>query len=215
MAGSRLSRFIATILKRWLKRYRIIRCFVHKRFFMLPRHSRQYTPSSVPNPSLDPDALDILVCLCVDVGDGSSGGGGFPDPRFGLNSFTLFRYLIDELVKWTGGFPFTLPCSSSLRNASLLFAALWLVWPRLRLLWVKGENGRQGFCFLIGLRFRFRLQWFFMLPPSKKPMSIIPLVFPDALLDPTLLNDFIRKFVWVHSGGQTACSICMSFEDPL
>jgi len=58
---------------------------------MLPHHSRQYTPSFVPNPSLDPDALNILIHPCVDVRDGgdSGSGGGFLSSLFSMNSFTL------------------------------------------------------------------------------------------------------------------------------
>jgi hypothetical protein len=44
-----------------------IGAFVLKRLFMLPRHSRQYAPSFVPDPSLGPHVLDILVRPCIDV----------------------------------------------------------------------------------------------------------------------------------------------------
>jgi hypothetical protein len=59
---------------------------------MFPQHLRQYTPSSVPNPSLCLSVLNILVGLCIDVGN------AFPACRFVLDSFALFRYLIDELM---------------------------------------------------------------------------------------------------------------------
>jgi hypothetical protein len=61
-------------------RNRTISGFLLKRLFMLPRHSRQYTPSSVPNPSLCPPnpslcpcVLDILVGPCIDVGNAHAG----------------------------------------------------------------------------------------------------------------------------------------------
>jgi hypothetical protein len=37
---------------------------------MLPRHARQYTPSSVPNPSLGPGVLDTPVSRCIDFSSG-------------------------------------------------------------------------------------------------------------------------------------------------
>jgi hypothetical protein len=63
---------------------------------MLPQHPRQYTPSSVPNPSLCPGVLDILVGSCIDVSNAYA--SAFPACRFVLDSFALFRYLIDKLM---------------------------------------------------------------------------------------------------------------------
>jgi hypothetical protein len=104
---------------------------------MLPRHPRQYTPSSIPNPSLYLGVLDILVRPRIDVGSVST----FPIRRF-LDSFTLFRYLIHELMIWTRGLAFTLLYNSSLCNLSLLIIALWLSRFRLRLPWEKGKKAR-------------------------------------------------------------------------
>jgi hypothetical protein len=106
-----------------------------KRLFMLPRHSRQYTPSFVPNPSLGPGVLEILVGRCIDVCNASA----FPIRGFVLDSFALLRYLIDELMIWTRGLAFTLPYDSSLCNPSLFVIALGP--PRFRLrLWEKRKK---------------------------------------------------------------------------
>jgi hypothetical protein len=89
---------MATVQKwvRW-NRSRTVGGFLLKRLFMLPRHPREYTPSSVPNPSLDPGVLNILVRPRIDVGSISA----FPILGFFLDSFTLLRYPIDELMIWT------------------------------------------------------------------------------------------------------------------
>ena len=115
------SRFMVAVHEwvRW-NRSRIVGGFLLKRLFMLPRHPRQYTPSYVPNPSLCPGVLDILVRPRIDVGS----VGAFLIRGFFLDSFALFRYLIDELMIWTRGLAFTLPFDSSLRNPSLLAIAL-------------------------------------------------------------------------------------------
>jgi hypothetical protein len=68
-----------------------------ERLFMLPRHSRQYTPSFVPDPSLGPRVPDILVRPRIDI----CSINAFPILGFFLDSFALFRYLIDELMIWT------------------------------------------------------------------------------------------------------------------
>jgi hypothetical protein len=78
---------------RW-NRSRTVGGFILKRLFMLPRHPRQYTPTSAPNPSLGPGVLDILVRPRIDVGSISA----FPILGFFLDSFALLRYLIDELM---------------------------------------------------------------------------------------------------------------------
>ena len=66
--GRCFSRFMAAVHKwvRW-NRSRTVGSFLLKRLFMLPRHPRQYTPSFVPNPSLGPGVLGILVCPRIDV----------------------------------------------------------------------------------------------------------------------------------------------------
>jgi hypothetical protein len=53
---------------------------------MLLGHSRQYTLSYVPNPSLCLGVLDILVRLCINVSSVSA----FPIRGFFLDSFALF-----------------------------------------------------------------------------------------------------------------------------
>jgi hypothetical protein len=82
---------------RWNRR-RIVDGFLLKRPFMLPRYPRQFNPSSVPNPSLYPCVLDILVRPRIDVGKAHT--GAFLTRGFVLYSFPLLRYLIDELVVW-------------------------------------------------------------------------------------------------------------------
>src|SRR6266487_5064591 len=99
------SHFMAAVLNQVRLRSRTVVVFLLKRLFMLPRHSRQYTPSFIPNPSLGPGVLDNLVSPRIDVGSVIAlfiGG-------FGLDSFALLRYLIDELMIWTRGLAFTLP----------------------------------------------------------------------------------------------------------
>ena len=70
--------------------------FLPKRLFMLPRHSRQYTPS-FPNPSLGPGVIDILVGRCIDVCSASA----FPIRGFVSDLFALLRHLIEKLMLWT------------------------------------------------------------------------------------------------------------------
>jgi hypothetical protein len=75
---------------KWVRWNRIIAYlltnYLLERLFMLLRHSRQYTPSFVPDPSLGPRVLDILVRPRIDVCSISA----FPIRGFFLDSFTLF-----------------------------------------------------------------------------------------------------------------------------
>lgn len=185
--------FMAAVYERAHRtRNKIIWSFLLKRLFMPPQHSRQYTPSYVPNPSLRPGILDVLVRPRIDVGSVSA----FQIHRFFLDSFALFRYLIDELMIWTGSLVFTLSYDSSLRNMSLLVIALRPFRFRLRLLLrytEDTERSRWGFCFCVRLQVRLKLERLFMLPPPIR--DLIPLAVPDTLLDPALSNDFARVFL--------------------
>jgi hypothetical protein len=78
---------------RW-NRSRTVGCFLLKRLFMLPRHPRQYTPSSAPNPSLGPGVLDILVRPRTDAGSVNA----FPILGFFSDAFALLRYPVDKLM---------------------------------------------------------------------------------------------------------------------
>jgi hypothetical protein len=66
-------------------RSRIIGGFLLKRLFMLPRYSREYTLSSVLNPSLGLGVLNILIGRRINVGSISV----FSTLGFFLDSFTL------------------------------------------------------------------------------------------------------------------------------
>jgi hypothetical protein len=73
---------------------------------MLPRHSGYQTLFFVANYSLYLHALDILVRRRVSVVASDS---PFLTCRLVLDSFTLLRYLIDELMVWTRGLGLPLP----------------------------------------------------------------------------------------------------------
>src|SRR5271155_4888784 len=98
---------------------------------------------------------------------------------------------------WTGGLVFTLPYNSSLRNSSLLFIALWPSRFRLR------QGKKRSWDFRVRLRFRLELKRLFMLPSSGS--KCIPFVVPDALLNPTILDDFVCHFMMVVANAQPAC----------
>jgi hypothetical protein len=55
------------------------------------------------------------------------------------------------------------------------------------------ERWRRRLCFRVRLRFRLKLEPFFMLPPPHS--VVVPLVVPDALLDPALLDFFTGLFL--------------------
>ena len=176
---------------------------------MLPRHPRQYTPSSVPNPSLGPGVLDILVRPRIDVCSISA----FTIRGFFLDFFALLRYLVEEMMIWTRDLAFTLPYDSSLCNPLLFVIALRPPQFRLRLLWGKGKKRRRGFCFRVRLRFGFKLERFFVLPPPKS--ELVPFVVPDALREPELLDVFTCYCTRVGPNGYTICTIQMCLEDTL
>ena len=76
-----------------------------KRLFMLSRHSRQYTSSSVPNPSLGPGAPNILIHSCVNICSIIA----FFICGFFVDSFKSFEYLINKLMIRTRGLVFMPP----------------------------------------------------------------------------------------------------------
>jgi hypothetical protein len=124
---------MAAVLNRVLLRSMIIDGFLPKRLFMLPQHSRQYTPSFVPDPSLGPGVLDILVGRCVDVWNVHT--TAFATHIFILYSFALLRYLIDELMIWTRSLAFPLSSDSVFCNPTLFVDALSPSRFRLGLFW--------------------------------------------------------------------------------
>jgi hypothetical protein len=75
------------VVHKWVRwsRSRTVGGFLLKRLFMLPQHPRQYALSSVPNPSLSPSVLNILIRPYINVSIISA----FLILGFFLDSFTL------------------------------------------------------------------------------------------------------------------------------
>ena len=98
---------------------------------------------------------------------------------------------------------FTLLYNLLLCNLLLLFIALWLSRFRLQ------QGKKRSWDFRVCLRFRLELKQFFMLLLSESKSILF--VVPDALLNLTILDDFVCHFIMVVANVQPVCPIQICF----